>query len=160
MKGVVNIFVFVKDILLLDFFKRSYKMFKPLKLSGAAFIAIMLTFALSFSVLQACVVLPGKACNEPCKDEACPLKEARAKLIKVSTAESVKTDEVVLNINGMHCGGCAGKVKAALSACEGVKDAQVSFQDSKAVVHIENGKADVHVLIEAVKKLGYKVTEG
>jgi copper chaperone CopZ len=136
-------------------------MFKPLKLSGAVFIAVMLTFALSFSVLQACVMLPGKSCgSEPCKDEACPLKEAKAKLIRVSTAESGKTEEVVLSIKGMHCGGCAGKVKAALSACEGVKDAQVSFQDSKAVVHVENGKADVHVLIEAVKKLGYKVTEG
>ena len=60
-------------------------MYKPLKLSGDVLIAIMLTFALSFSVLQACVVLPGKACcNEPCEDEACPLKEAKAKLIRVS----------------------------------------------------------------------------
>lgn len=133
-------------------------MFKSLKFSGAVFIAVMLTFALSFSALQACVTLPGKACNEPCKDEACPLKEAKAMLIKVSTAESVKTEEVVLDIKGMHCDGCAGKVKSALSACEGVKDAQVSFQDSRAVIHVEEG-ADTHVLMEAVKKLGYKVTE-
>jgi copper chaperone CopZ len=136
-------------------------MFKSLKLSGAVFIAVMLTFALSFSVLQACVMLPGKPCgSEPCKDEACPLKEAKAMLIKVSTAESGKTEEVVLNINGMHCGGCAGKVQAALSACEGVTEVQVSHQDGKAVVHVEDGSADTHVLIEAVKQLGYKVTEG
>jgi len=136
-------------------------MFKSLKLSGAVFIAVMLTFALSFSVLQACVVLPGKACcNEPCEDEACPLKEAKAKLIKVSTAESGQAEEVVLNIKGMTCGGCSSKVKAALSACEGVKDAQVSHKEGKAVIHVEDGKADKHVLIEAVKSLGYKVTEG
>ena len=136
-------------------------MFKPLKLSCIIFTAVMFTFALSFSVLQACVVLPGKACDsEPCKDEACPLKEAKAKLIKVSTAESGQTEEVVLNIKGMTCGGCASKVKGALSSCEGVKDAQVSYQDGKAVVHVEDGKADSQVLIEAVKKLGYKVTEG
>jgi copper chaperone len=141
-------------------------MSKPLKLSGIIFIAVMFTFALSFSVLQACVTLPGKSCcNEPgkveaCKDEACPLKEAKAKLIKVSTAESGQTEEVVLNIKGMTCGGCASKVKGALSACEGVKDAQVSYQDSKAIVHVEEGSVDTHVLMEAVKKLGYKVTEG
>jgi copper chaperone CopZ len=106
-------------------------------------------------------VLPGKACDsEPCKDEACPLIEAKAKLIKVSTAESGQTEEVVLNIKGMTCGGCASKVKGALSACEGVTDAQVSYQDGKAIVHVEDGNADTHALIEAVKKLGYKVTEG
>ena len=106
-------------------------MFKYFKVSGAVLIAVMLTIAFSFSTM----------------------------LIKVSTAESVKTEEVVLSINGMHCGGCAGKVKAALSACEGVTEVQVSFEDSKASVHVEDG-TDTHVLIEAVKKLGYKVTEG
>jgi copper chaperone CopZ len=135
-------------------------MFKSLKLSGTVFIVVMLTFALSFSVLQACVMLPGEPCsNEPCTDEACPIKEAKAMLIKVSNAESVKTEEVVLSINGMHCGGCAGKVKAALSACKGVTEVQVSFEEGKAFVHVEDG-TDTHVLIEAVKKLGYKVTEG
>ena len=107
-------------------------MLKSLKLCRVVFIAAMLTFALSFSAM----------------------------LIKESTAESVTTEEVVvLSINGMHCGGCAGKVKAALSACKGVTDVQVSFEDSKASVHVEDG-TDTHVLIEAVKKLGYKVTEG
>ncbi len=135
-------------------------MFKSFKLSVAVLIAVMLTIAFSFTVLQACVMLPGEPCSkEPCTDEACPLKEAKAMLIKVSTAESVKTEEVVLSINGMHCGGCAGKVKAALSACKGVTDVQVSFEDSKASVHVKDG-TDTRVLIEAVKKLGYKVTEG
>ncbi len=135
-------------------------MFKSLKLRCAVFIAVILTFALSFSVLQACVMPPDKSrSSEPCNDEACPMKEAKSMLIKVSTAESVKTEEVVLDIQGMHCGGCASKVKAALSVCKGVTDVQVSFQDSKAVVHVDDG-VDTHVLIEAVKKLGYKVTEG
>ncbi len=135
-------------------------MFKSFKVGGAVFIAVMLAFVFSFSVLQACVMLPGEPCSkEPCTDEACPLKEAKAMLIKVSTAESAKTEEVVLSIDGMHCGGCAGKVKAALSACEGVTEVQVSFEDSKASMRVDDG-TDTHVLIEAVKKLGYKVTEG
>ena len=135
-------------------------MLKSLKLSCIIVVAVMFSFAISYSVVQACVMLPGKSCSsEPCSDEECPLKEAKAMLIKVSTAESVKTEEVVLSINGMHCGGCAGKVKAALSGCEGVTEVQVSFEDSKASMCVEDG-TDTHVLIEAVKKLGYKVTEG
>ncbi len=135
-------------------------MFKSIKLSCIIVVAAMFSFAISYSVVQACVMLPGKSCSsELCSDEECSLKEAKAMLIKVSTAESVKTEEVVLSINGMHCGGCAGKVKAALSACEGVTEVQVSFEDSKASMRVEDG-TDTHVLIEAVKKLGYKVTEG
>ncbi len=136
-------------------------MLKPLKLSCIIFAAVMFTFALSFSVLQACVALPGKACDsEPCKDEACPLKEAKAKLIKVSTAESDQTEEVVLNIKGMTCGGCEGRVKAALSACEGVSDVNVSHKEGKAHLYVEEGKVDKAVLIEAVKQVGFTATEG
>ena len=56
-------------------------MFKSLRLSGTVLIVVMLAIAFSFSAM----------------------------LINVSIAEPVKTEEVVLNINGMHCGGCAGK---------------------------------------------------
>jgi copper chaperone len=137
-------------------------MLKSLKLSGIIFIAVMFTFALSFSVLQACVTVPGKACSsEPCKDEACPLKEAKAKLIKVSTAEYGQTkEEVVLNIKGMTCGGCESKVNKALSACNGVSDVKVDHENGKAELHLEDGKASIDDLIKAVKNLGYKVTEG
>ncbi len=136
-------------------------MFKPLKLSGTIFIAVMLIFALSFSVLQACVMLPGKACgSEPCKDEACPLKEAKAKLIKVSTAESGQTEEVVLDIKGMTCAGCEGRVKSALSSFEGVSDVNVSHKEGKAHLHVEEGTVDKAVLIEAVKQIGFTATEG
>lgn len=131
-------------------------MFKSLKLSSILFAAI---FVLSFSAAQACAVIPGKACcNEPCKDEACPLKEAKAKLIKVSTAESGKTEEVVLNVKGMTCAGCEARVKGALTACEGVTNAQVSHKDGKAIVQVE-GKANKEKLIEAVEKVGFSASE-
>lgn len=132
-------------------------MFKSLSLSSILFAAI---FVLSFSAAQACAVIPGKACcNEPCKDEACPLKESKTKLIKVSTAESGKTEEVVLNVKGMTCAGCEARVKGALTACEGVTNAQVSHKDGKAVVQVE-GKANKEELIEAVEKVGFSASEG
>lgn len=132
-------------------------MFKSLRLSSILFAAI---FVLSFSAAQACAVIPGKACcNEPCKDEACPLKEPKTELIKVSTAESGKTEEVVLNVKGMTCAGCEARVKGALTACEGVTNAQVSHKDGKAVVQVE-GKANKKELIEAVEKVGFSASEG
>ncbi len=133
-------------------------MFKPLKLSIIIFVAVMFIFTLSLTALQACVVVPGKSCcSEPCEDEACPIK--KAKLLKVSSAESGNTEEVVLNVSGMTCAGCEGRVKGALTACEGVKDAQVSHKDGKAVVQVE-GEANKEKLIEAVEKVGFSASEG
>ncbi len=136
-------------------------MFKALKLSSIIFVAVMFIFTLSFSALQACVMIPGSSCcSEPCEDEACPMKEAKAKLLKISTAESADTEELVLNVSGMTCAGCEGRVKGALTACEGVTDAQVSHEDGKAVVQVEKGKANKDVLIEAVKQVGFTASEG
>ena len=75
-------------------------------------------------------------------------------------AEAVDTEEVVLNVSGMTCAGCEGRVKGALTACEGVTDAQVSHKDGKAVVQVEKGKANKDVLIEAVKQVGFSASEG
>jgi copper chaperone CopZ len=135
-------------------------MFKALKLSIIIFVAVMFIFTLSFSALQACVMIPGSSCcSEPCDDEACPMKEAKAKLQKISTAESADTEELVLNVSGMTCAGCEGRVKGALTACEGVTDAQVSHKDGKAVVQVE-GNANKEELIKAVEKVGFSASEG
>ena len=75
-------------------------------------------------------------------------------------AEAADTEEVVLNVSGMTCAGCEGRVKGALTACEGVTDAQVSHEDGKAVVQVEKGKANKAVLIEAVKQVGFTASEG
>lgn len=75
-------------------------------------------------------------------------------------AETVDTEEVVLNISGMTCAGCEGRIKGALTACEGVTDAQVSQKDGKAVVQVEKGKANKDVLIEAVKQVGFTASDG
>ncbi len=140
-------------------------MIKPLKLSGAVFIAIMLTFALSFSVLQACAVIPKKACCEKeGKYDTVEYKEARVIQVSCTVCEDVdkhpKTKDVTLNVKGMTCGGCESKVKNVLSALNGVSDVKVSHKDGKAELHLAEGKVTVDDLIKAVKKLGYKASEG
>ncbi len=140
-------------------------MFKPLKLSSIMCVAVMFTFALSFSVLQACTVIPKKSCcDEAGKYDTAEYKEARVIQVSCTVCEDVdkhpKAKDVTLNIKGMTCAGCEGKVKKALSACKGVSDVKVSHKDGKAELHLEDGKTSVDDLIKAVKNLGYKVTEG
>jgi copper chaperone CopZ len=107
---------------------KEVKMFKSLKLSGTVFIAVMLTFALSFSVLQA-------TCDV-CDD----------------------SEDVVLEIRGMTCAGCEGKVEKVLSACEGVSDVNVNYKDGKAELYLEDGKASIDDLIEALEHVGFKAS--
>ncbi len=145
-------------------------MFKALRLSSIIFLAVMFIFTLSFSALQAGVVT---CCDELCEEEVCPMKEAKAELTeadcgvcedteKSCSAEDVAQHavDVVLNIRGMTCVGCEGKVKDTLSAFEGVSDVNVNYKDGKAQFHVEEGKVDNAALIEALKQVGFLASEG
>ncbi len=68
-------------------------------------------------------------------------------------------EEVVLNVNGMTCGMCENAVKTALLNCKGVKDAEVSHKEGKAVVKIEGDKAKTDELIKAVEKAGFSASK-
>ena len=145
-------------------------MFKPVKLSCIIFITVMSVFALSFSVLQACVVLPGKPLDEQCKEEASV--HQYAKIIKVACGLCKVTEEsgdaegtaqhadVVLNIRGMTCAGSECRVKDTLSAFEGVSDVAVNYKDGTAHLHAEEGKVDNAALIEALRQVGFLASEG
>ncbi len=145
-------------------------MFKALRLSSTIFVAVMFIFTLSFSALQACVVLPGKPLDDQCRGEASV--HQYAKIMKVAcglcndTEESGNTEDVaqhaavVLNIRGMTCAGCEGRVKQVLSSFEGVSGVEVSYKDGNAHMHIEEGKVDNAALIEALKQVGFLASEG
>jgi Cu+-exporting ATPase len=69
-----------------------------------------------------------------------------------------------LEIHGMHCAGCAGRVEKALAKVAGVASASVNLAIEKAFVNI-NASALAHphpvtpdVLIAAVKQAGYEAT--
>ncbi len=137
-------------------------MFKNLKSICSILFAIIFVFALSFSTLQACE--DDSNCNEPCGSKKCEIKNNNEcclakKSKQLSTSES-GSEQVVLNVKGMTCGGCANRVKDALVECAGVKDAQVNHKDGKAVVQVENGKANAQNLIEAVEKVRFSASEG
>ncbi len=61
-----------------------------------------------------------------------------------------------LSIQGMHCGGCAAKVTAALKAVPGVAFEEVSV--GSASVRFDPKQTSDDVLIAAVNNLGFKAT--
>lgn len=64
--------------------------------------------------------------------------------------------EKVLNIEGMMCAKCSGRVKKALEALPMVESADVSHEAGTAVLVINDEVAD-DVLKKTVEDLGYKV---
>ena len=67
---------------------------------------------------------------------------------------SVSSQTVELNIGGMTCASCAGRVEKALAKVPGVTNATVNLASERA--HIESlGPIDPARLIEAVTKAGY-----
>ena len=68
---------------------------------------------------------------------------------------SVPEQTVTLEIDGMTCASCVGRVEKALSKVEGVAFAQVNLATETAQVKFSRGIVDVDGLIAAVERAGY-----
>ena len=71
---------------------------------------------------------------------------------------NISAQQVELQINGMTCGSCAVTAQKSLENVEGVISAQVSFDESKAVVTYDPGKVRVEDLKNATARVGYPST--
>jgi Cu+-exporting ATPase len=66
----------------------------------------------------------------------------------------------VLEVAGMHCASCVGRVEKALLAVPGVRSAQVNLATNDAVVVAEPGRFDAVAVAAAVERIGeYRVKE-
>lgn len=74
-------------------------------------------------------------------------------------AGSENEEEIVLNVEGMTCGGCENAIKSALLKCDGVKDAEVNYKDGTAVVQTEGSKVETDELIKAIEKAGFTASK-
>lgn len=63
---------------------------------------------------------------------------------------------VRLDVEGMHCGGCASRVEAALSDVDGVDRVEVSLERGEATV--EGPDPMSSELVAAVQSTGYEAT--
>lgn len=65
------------------------------------------------------------------------------------------TDQVVLQLRGMTCGGCVASVTRALERVPGVRRAVVTLDPPRAVIDRDPGAAGTPALIEAAANAGF-----
>lgn len=73
------------------------------------------------------------------------------------TKKMEMTTHARLQIEGMHCNGCAETIKKSLINVEGAGNAYVSFDSAYATVIFDSNLTNIKEITEAVEKKGYKV---
>jgi Cu+-exporting ATPase len=71
---------------------------------------------------------------------------------------SIKTntgDTVTLQVSGMSCGGCSGRVQRALQQHPGVSAAAVDLTRKSATVEFDPAATSAEGLVQAVRSAGY-----
>ncbi len=68
---------------------------------------------------------------------------------------STASDEIALDVSGMTCASCAGRVEKALRAVPGVLGASVNLATERATVSVGGAGVGAGVLVAAVEKAGY-----
>lgn len=83
-----------------------------------------------------------------------------ALLLQINSSQAADAATITINVQGMHCAGCASKVTRNLQAIEGVQKAQVDAAKALAVISASPEAApSPRALWEAVEKAGYKPTK-
>ena len=76
----------------------------------------------------------------------------------MSTASRAPTTRLALDITGMHCAGCQGRVQRALETTPGVNSAAVNLMTGSATVDYDPGATSPDALAEVVRSTGYDAT--
>lgn len=77
---------------------------------------------------------------------------------KPATPPKTHTQQITLEITGMHCGGCVESITRGLQSLPGVHKAEVTLDPQRAVVTYSPKQVTVSQMLEAVQKAGYKAT--
>ena len=104
----------------------------------AMFFAGILTVSMANATAQACEGHDKKAGKTEKKKEAQKLAAASFK------------------VEGMHCEGCADKVKGALAKRDGIISVDVKVADSRVSVQYDAAKLSTEQIAKLISELGYK----
>lgn len=66
-------------------------------------------------------------------------------------------DTVTLNIEGMHCDGCAANVQSLLERQVGIKKAATSFKDKQTRILYDPSAVTEDQVVSVVERGGYSV---
>ena len=75
-----------------------------------------------------------------------------------ATEATEPSADCTLEIGGMTCASCVGRVEKALNRVDGVADAQVNLATEVATVRFDPAEVDLEDLIAAVRRAGYTAT--
>lgn len=67
-------------------------------------------------------------------------------------------EEIILNVEGMHCTGCENRIKNALSEIDGIKEVTADHNNGKVSIKV-NSKVDIDEIKERIDDLGFNVKE-
>jgi Cu+-exporting ATPase len=104
-------------------------------------------------VEQVAVNLATEAATVTARDD---LQAAVLEAAVSAAGYNVPQQDVVLDIKGMTCASCVGRVEKALKKVPGVAGAEVNLATERATVHAYKGGATVAQLVAAVTKAGYE----
>lgn len=63
-----------------------------------------------------------------------------------------------MNIEGMHCGGCATGIQMVTEQMDGVTSSFVDLDGKKGTFEVDPSKVTAAQIIEEIGKLGYTAT--
>ncbi|MDR1075481.1 MAG: cation transporter [Xanthomonadaceae bacterium] len=64
---------------------------------------------------------------------------------------------VELNVEGMTCNGCVARLKKALDAADGVRDAQVGLEGPQVRLDYDPAVIDLAAIKETIEDTGFDV---
>lgn len=67
-------------------------------------------------------------------------------------------EKMDLKIDGMHCGACAVGIQMLVSQMDGVKSAEVSYNDKKGTFEYDPAKVSKDNIVKAIAELGYSAS--
>ncbi|WP_081847887.1 mercury resistance system periplasmic binding protein MerP [Microbulbifer sp. HZ11] len=79
-------------------------------------------------------------------------------LLTASLSAQAATRTVTLDLPTMNCAMCPITVKKALDKVEGVRKAEVSFDDKRAVVTFDESATSTEALVKATTNAGFPST--
>ncbi len=75
------------------------------------------------------------------------------------TSHNESRDKLVLNVAGMSCQHCKMAIEKALTAIEGVSEAEASVEEGQVTVHFDPDKVTKDDFKEAIEEEGYQVQD-
>lgn len=68
----------------------------------------------------------------------------------------MNTKKIKLKIDGMHCTSCAMSIDFDLEDLDGVKEARTNYAKQVTEIEFDSSKIKQEIIIETIKKTGYK----